>query len=334
MNQPLDISRNQVILPERIINLDGEEFKQKYNQSPFMFSHNLAGHPLFEIPRLVELADTLSSRDECRNPVCDVAGTLIDNKWGDARSKEQQVSEVISKIQDSNAWVLLYSVQFDPAYASLLEQIIVELEELVGIPLRQEITWLDTYIFIASPHAVTNHHIDHEATFLFQIQGEREANLFCPNDRQILSDLEIENYYQGDFSAANYKVESQSKAYVFPLIPGKGVHHPVLAPHCYKNESHYSVALGIHFCLRSHDLLARVYQVNYLLRKLGFKPTSPGQSVLQDRLKILLIGLFSKRNPDSKFELIRSGAQRIRSYVRRVKRLVNLIKRRSPLKEE
>ncbi len=32
---------------------------------------------------------------------------------------------------------------------------------------REDVTWEDAYIFLASPNAVTPYHIDHEATFLF-----------------------------------------------------------------------------------------------------------------------------------------------------------------------
>jgi hypothetical protein len=325
MNQTSNILQSNSMLFKPIFNSNGEEFRQSYNCSPFIFSHNLAGNPLFEIPRLVELSKTLSSKDEYRKPRCHVADVPIDHKWADAQLKER-VSEAIENIAESNAWVLLYSVQVDPDYALLLDRIVTELENQVGMPLRQEITWLDAYIFIASPDAVTHYHIDHEATFLFQIKGEREANVFDPKDRLILSEPEIESYFQGNLDAAIYKSENQDKAHVYNLTPGRGVHHPVLAPHCYKNGGGYSIALGVHFCLRSYDLISRVYQVNYFLRKLGFNPTPPGQSALQDRLKIFLIGLFSKRKPTDKFELMDSGLQRIRALLRPLKRLRALAK--------
>jgi hypothetical protein len=328
VNKTIANLKPQSIPSKHIINSNGEDFRQNYNCSPFMFSHNLEGHPLFKLPRLVELADTLSKKEGQRKPRCHVSDTRVDYKLcGDAQIKEQVV-EAIANIEKSDSWVLLFSVQGDPEYAALLEQIIVELEERTGKPLRQEITWLDAYIFIASPHAVTSYHIDHESTFLFQIQGDREANIFSPSDRQILSEEEIENYFLGNLDAANYKAENQSKAYVYPLTPGKGVHHPVLAPHCYKNGDRPSIALGVHFCLRSYDLRSRVYQVNYFLRKVGLKPTPPGQSMFRDYPKIFLLELFSKRNPVSKFELMDSGLQRIRNYLSPIKHVINWIRKR------
>jgi hypothetical protein len=329
MNKTTANLKPQSIASKHIINSDGEDFRQNYNCSPFMFSHNLEGHPLFKFPRLIELANTLSNKNGHRKPICHLSKMRIDHKLcGDGQDHKDPITETIANIEKSNSWVLLYSVQGDPEYAALLEQIITELEKQVGKPLRKEITWLDAYIFIASPHAATSYHIDHESTFLFQIQGDREANVFSPSDRQILSEEEIEDYFQGNLDAANYKAENQSKANIYSLTPGKGVHHPVLAPHCYKNGNYPSIALGVHFCSRSYDLQSRVYQVNYFLRKLGFKPTPPGQSVFRDYLKIFLIELFSKRNPASKFELMDSGLKRIRNFLSPIKHTVKWIRKR------
>jgi hypothetical protein len=295
-------------LPDQIV-FNTSEIQEKFNLASFMFSHNLAGHPLFELPRLVELANTLS-KDQPNKIACQASEIPAHSKWSEIPTKEY-VEEVISKIEDSGSWVLLYSVQQDPEYNFLLNKIITELEALTGRPLQKEITWLDAYIFIASPHSVTPYHIDHESTFLFQIHGEREANIFDSFDRSVLTDEEIERYYIGDLQSANYLKENQSKASVYKLAPGKGVHHPVRAPHWFKNGDKYSIAMGIHFCQRSYDLQARIYQFNYYLRRLGLTPIPPGKSAIRDKAKIFAMGLLAKRNPSSKYELIRSSITRL-----------------------
>ncbi|KAM3097682.1 hypothetical protein ACKFKF_19245 [Phormidesmis sp. 146-12] len=295
-----------------------QSFKEQFNRSSFMFSHNLVGNPLFELPRLVKLANTLIE-DGPGTIRCQVNDVPIHLKWMDATLKEQfqeQLPEYIANIEQSESWLLLYSVQRDPEYAALLNQLVDELELLTGEPLRQEMTWLDAYIFIASPHSITPYHIDHESTFLFQIRGDRASNLFDQRDRSILTEQELENFYIGDQGAANYNADNQVHAKVYPLAPGTGVHHPVCAPHWYKNGDHYSVAMGVHFGLRSFDLSARVYQVNHYLRKLGLNPTPPGQSPLLDSFKIQTLGLFSKRKPSNKDEVLRSGINRIVSGVK------------------
>lgn len=311
-----DLNQSTSQLPDRILQ-PRSEFREKFNRVPFMFSHNLGEHPLFEIPRLVKLANTLIEAGP-QTIRCQINKVPVDTKWKDVPAKEQfraQLPDYIANIETSDSWLLLYSVQRDPDYKALLDQVVAELEQQTGIDLRGEMTWLDAYIFIASPQAVTHYHIDHESTFLFQIHGERTANLFDGHDRSILTEHELEDFYLGNLDAAQYTQEKQHKAYVYPLSPGKGVHHPVCAPHWFKNGNSYSVALGIHFGLRSLDSQAKVHQVNYFLRKLKLKPMPPGRSAWRDQLKVQIIDLFSKRQPETKLELLYSGVGGLRSAI-------------------
>ena len=300
-------------LPEPIITGGRQEFTEKYNHDSFKFTHNLAGHPLFEIPRLVELADFLLQQEGrsiqfrgSDRPISDL---------NDAQSRNKQREKLLQELADirnSKSWLLLYSVQRKPEYQVLLDQIIEELAQLTSQDLRSQITWLDAYIFVASPQGITPYHIDHESTFLFQISGNRTSNLFDVRDRSILKEAEIESYYFGNFKSAQYRAEYQDKSSIYQLTPGTGVHHPSLAPHWYQNGEQYSVALGIHFCLKDQDRQGKVYQFNYFLRRLGFSPTTPGKSWIKDRLKSLAFELISTRNPKSKYELLRSGVVRIK----------------------
>lgn len=316
-------------LPARILAANEADLYQQLNRNSFMFTHNLAGHPLFQLPRLVELANHLITYGP-GSIRCQVSGIPMNLKWTDVQLKEQfqeQIPEFIANIEKSDSWLLLYKAHRDPAYKALLDQIVNELEAVVDFPLRQEITWLDAYIFIASPHSITPYHIDHDSTLLLQMHGERESNLFDPYDHSILTEQELENFYIGDLNAANYRVENQCKANVYSLTPGRGVHHPVCAPHWYENGSSYSIALGIHFSLRSFDLKARVYQVNHYLRKLGLNPTPLGQSPSRDQAKISAVGLFTKRKPENKLEVFQSGILRMTAPLRLASRIVQRLKR-------
>jgi hypothetical protein len=324
------LSQSRSAFPERILTANEAERYQQFNRDSFMFTHHLAGNPLFQIPRLVELAQHLITYGP-GSIRCQVSGIPMDLKWTDIQLKEQfqeKIPEFLANIEKSDSWLLLYSVQRDPVYKVLLDQIVDELSALTGVPLRDEMTWLDAYIFVASPHAVTSYHIDHESTFLLQMHGDRQANLFPCNDRTLLTDQELENFYTGDFNAATFRPEYQSRANVYPLVPGKGVHHPVCAPHWYQNGETYSVALGVHFGLRSFDLRARVYQVNHYLRKLHLPITPPGKSAFRDRLKIQAMGLLSKRHPVTKSDVVRSGSDRLRTVINSVAAPVKRLRQR------
>jgi putative methyltransferase (TIGR04325 family) len=311
--------------PKPVIEAEPSSFRQQFNHSPFVFSHHLTGHPLFEIPRLAQLANTLLSQGGPGKVLCQSGHFPVHRKWSD-RPVIEQVTAAIAHIQDSNAWVLLDSMQLDPEYDALLNQIVIELEELTGEPLREKMTWLEGTIFISSPGSVTPYHIDHSSNFLLQIQGEKQVNLFDQRDRSVLTELEIEHYYSGDLEAATYRTQNQSKASVYALTPGKGVHHPVLAPHWVKTGHLFSVSLSVNFCLRSFDSQARIYQANHCLRQLGQKPTPPGQSALRDQIKIWTLGLFSERQPVSKYEVIRSGISRLKMPIKAVKQIVMWLK--------
>lgn len=328
-NTQHNLEQPQTGLPVPIIQTSSGAFREDFNRASFQFSHNLAGHPLFEIPRLVKLAEFLIEFGP-GNIRCQISNVPIESKWIDAPLKEQvqqQLPKFIANINTSDSWLLLYHVQRDPEYQAILEQVIAELGALTGKSLQGEITWKDAYIFIASPHSITPYHIDHESTCLFQIHGNRQATLFDAYDRTVVTDQELENFYIGDYGAANYREENRSKANVYSMTAGTGVHHPVCAPHCYQNGDSFSIAFGVHLGLRSFDLNARVYQVNHYLRKFGFQPTPPGKSALKDKLKTAAVGLFTKRNPENKADVLMSGIRRMAAPLSFGKQLAHFLKK-------
>lgn len=293
----------------------GAEFREKFTRQSFLCSHNLVGNPLFELPRLTALAETLLKKEGPSAIRWKNANAPVDARWGQLPPGEQikSVSEAVYNLDKSGSWVLLYRAQQDPEYGAILEKTIDEVAEMIGKPLRDEISWKDTYIFLGSPHAITPYHIDHETTFLFQVHGDREAHFWDQNDRSVLTDQEIEEYYLGNFGAGTYRQENQAKARIYNLVAGKAVYQPVLSPHYYQNGDSYSVAIGVHLDLKSFDRKARAYQVNGLLRSMGIKPTSPGISPWRDELKIRALQLLDKKKCTNKYDVIRSGAMRVRN---------------------
>jgi len=318
-------SRTSQELPERIFNHASGEFAEQFNRLPIAVSHNLGNHPLFELPRLVELAKTLWTLGGAKVVFQD-SGASFENRWDEIQTKAISFINGIRDIQQSGSWVLLKSIQEDPEYQVCIDRCVAEMSELTGIDLKKEITWIDGYIFIASPGAVTPHHIDHESNFLLQVHGEKNFNVSDPNDRSVLFEEEIENYYAGDLSAAGFKPVSQEKAYVFPLSPGAGVHIPSTGPHWVRNNDQYSVSFSINFCMRETDIKARIYQCNHYLRKLDFVPTPPRQSAIKDRLKILALSRLGKAKAANKNELLRQNLKRLDG----ISRVVGKVLRRSP----
>ncbi|MDE3240241.1 MAG: hypothetical protein KGN33_14875 [Paracoccaceae bacterium] len=306
---------------QTVFNAKPLSFRADFDRKSFLFDHNLADSPLFTLPRLADLAETLLKTGGSKSVRWQDGKAPVEAGWDVPLHKEvEHVHKAIANLQDSGSWVLLYSIQRDPEYKDLLDRIMSEVVELTGMS-RADVSWLDAYLFMASPGSLTPYHIDHETTFLFQIHGDRTANLWDGSDRSILPVTEIENYYMGDMGAAIYKPENQRKAMTYDLRHGKGVHQPSLAPHWFKCGEDYSIALGVHFCLRKHDAEAKTHQVNRLLRGLGLAPAPLGVFPARDRIKSGLLALLSKRHPKTKFELLRSGVLRLTLPARLVRKV-------------
>jgi uncharacterized glyoxalase superfamily protein PhnB len=306
-------STETTTVPPRIIEPEGTRFRDDWDKNHFIFHHNLAANPLFTLPALTDLAEQLLKLEGPSAIRWKNSEAAVDDKWGQKPPSEQiaSVTEAIANLNASGSWVVLYRVQQVSEYAAVLNQALDEIETMTGRPLHSELTWKDSYIFMASPNATTPYHIDHECACLMQIHGDRVAHLWDQKDRSVLSELEIEEYYMGDIGSANYSNKKLDKATVYKMNAGTGVHHPSLAPHAYQNGPDYSVACGIHLCKKDIDRKARIYQANALLRRLGVKPAAPGFG--SDQLKMNAIGMFDKKNPRTKHDLIRSGAMRARA---------------------
>jgi hypothetical protein len=209
----------------------------------------------------------------------------------------------------------------------LLKDILGELEVLSGRPLSELITWSSMTVFLASPNVTTPYHIDHESNFLLQIYGAKDLSLHNPGESGIVPEEQLENFYAGDFEAAQYRPELQHLGTIFRMEPGTAVHHPPLAPHWVQNGDQVSVSVSIGFCMKDIDRRARIYQVNHFMRHLGMKPTPPGKSKLSDVLKIAGVGMVSKSNPTTPDEILFSAMRRVVGPPRAIKRWLHSLRK-------
>ncbi len=303
---------SEVAPSARLIPAAPEVFCKNFNISSFGFEHSLADHPLFELPRLARLAKVMLDRGDTEKYVA-LSGkfTAVGANFG-SMEPGARIAEAISGLGEGTSWLKITSAnEADAEYAELLRRILGEIEELSETPIVDEITWCSLTVFMASPNIVTPYHIDHESNFLLQIRGEKDVNLFDPNDRAVLREEEIEEFYIGNLDSARYREEIQSRGAVYHLVPGRGVHHPPLAPHWVKNGDNVSISASIGFGLRSLDRRAKVYQVNRYLRWCGLAPTPPGQSRLRDWFKTQTLRLVSKSRPSTREEILFSGIERV-----------------------
>lgn len=266
-----------------LLKADRELFRSKFDKESFEFAHNLPNSDVFRLERLVEIAQETQKV----NPglvYCDVGVTDLNLRWAHAQKPSYTVAEMIERIHNSGAWIILRQAEKHPELKAILQECMNELQDFTGIKLRRVMKSQGAILFITSPKRITTYHIDRECSLLLQIRGDKTINVFDRNDRNVLSEEELETFWSADNNAARYKPATQDHARVYALKPGRGVHIPVNCPHWLQNGDDVSVSLNVNFQYRD-VYRANAYRANYLLRKAGLKPTPPGRSSLRDTVK-------------------------------------------------
>lgn len=262
------------------IDLDADAFRRNFNRMPFRVRHRLSDHPLFELPRLIELARRLPEENIEYN-----AGNIpiIQDPTLTPRTG-LSIEETIRRIEECNSWMVMKYVEDDPDYSELLNECLSEVGEF-SEPLDPGMCRFEGFVFISSPDAVTPCHIDPEHNFLLQIRGRKFATIFDPSDRQVLSEEMLERYLAGSHRNLTLDPEQISRGIRFELTPGDGVHIPVTAPHYVKVGDNVSISFSITFRTPRSDRRTIVYTVNSYLRKRGLSPAPYGRSPVRDSIK-------------------------------------------------
>jgi Cupin-like domain len=266
-----------------LLQLDKAEFRTSFNQRLFEVQHRLAGHPLFALPRLIELArDTAEQRPDHLH--YDAGDIGIDTRWENAPKSAYPVEDTIRRIDSMGAWIILWNANLDPEYKELLDGCMDEIFDAAEPGLERRLKKREIIIFITSPNRISSYHMDRECNFLLQIQGDKEISVFDHNDREVLTEEEIERFWTVDHNAATYKPELQDHATIVKLKPGNGVHIPINSPHWLKNGNNVSVSASFNFQFFDNER-ANVYRTNYYLRRLGLNPRPPFRAPAIDLAK-------------------------------------------------
>ena len=264
-----------------LVAVDREVFAAYFDRKPFHIRHGLADHPLFALPRLMELARRLPEAFVEYN-----AGALpVGVRPQDTPRTGLSAEETVRRIAECGSWMVLKRVEQDPEYGALLDRCLDDVAREAGSAaprmLRRE-----GFIFLSSPGAVTPFHLDPEHNFLLQIRGSKTVSMWDRDDRFVLSEAEREKFHSA-FEHRNlpWKDVFQTTAWVVPLQPGQGLHFPVAVPHWVRNGPEVSVSFSITFRSEGSHGRELVYRANARLRKLGLSPRPPGQSILLDATK-------------------------------------------------
>ena len=266
---------------------ESDAFAASFDRKPFAFEHRLADLSLFAPQRLLQLARQMAK--DPSDVYYDAGDVRVDQRWDQVPACDLPIDVLLNRIETAGAWVILRHAEKDPEYAALLDACMDEIEALSGFDLRRISKLRNAIIFINSPNRISSYHIDRECNCLLQIRGTKTVHVFDRDDRDVLSESEVERFWTVDNNAAVYKPHLQDRAHVFELGPGRAVHIPVNAPHWVRNGPEVSVSLSINFHYKD-ALLADVYRANYWLRRIGLRPAQPRHSPARDALKSRLYG--------------------------------------------
>lgn len=271
------------------LEFDAEEFRVNYNRKPFQFGHRLAGHPMLAIPELIKLARRLPAGNVHQHRA---EVTMSDDFYNAAASHPTNcaIEETMEGMEVVNSYVMLRNPGVDPAFGAFLRPLWEEIGVMVDSldPGRSNHM---SFVFIASPWAVTPFHLDRVANFHMQIQGEKTIHLWNPADREVLTEEDLAHCVAEprDFHPL-FRPEFTARARPFRQRPGLGVHHPWGAPHAVENGSEVSISLAVTFRSAAMNRRMELHELNHRLRRRGFKPTAVGQSLWRDSLKSVVWG--------------------------------------------
>ncbi|VAV87551.1 hypothetical protein MNBD_ALPHA08-1393, partial [hydrothermal vent metagenome] len=170
-----------------IIELDKTVANEKLHKLPFPVRHTLVDHPLFTLPKLVELAKIMP-RDKIEFSGADLE---IGQSAETTPKLDMAPQDVIRQIEQHNAWMVIKCVEVVPAYRAVLTEFVDGLFAAAGKP-DQKYSNLEGYIFVSSANATTPFHVDAEENILVQIRGDKLVHVFDNDDRALVSEKAME----------------------------------------------------------------------------------------------------------------------------------------------
>jgi hypothetical protein len=264
----------------RFLVIEPDEFLPRFNTRACFVQHQLVDHPLFAMPRLLELAKKLPQKYVRINSGNVAVSATPDQIPGNGLSLE----ESFDRIGDSDTRIMLKKIELVDEYRDLLHTCLAQIEAF-GHPATRGIFAREGYVFLSAPNQVTPYHMDPEINFLLQIRGRKTFHVLPGDDRSILSEPDIEAFYAGTFHSLAFKEEARPQAVPFDMGPGDGVHIPVNHPHWVTTENEVTISFALTLQTAETKRRGAIYAVNHFLRRRGLVPKPYGKSNVRDFVK-------------------------------------------------
>ena len=148
-------------------------------------------------------------------------------------------------------------------------------------------------VFISAPPSVTPFHIDRENNFWLQLRGRKVMNVWDHTDRVVVPADAVEDFIvTHSLRKVRLKEEFKARSHEFETRAGDGVYFPSTSPHMTRSDPDWTepddrvaISIGVNFYTSVTRRVARVYQLNRVLRRCGLSPVAPGESLSADTFK-------------------------------------------------
>jgi len=260
-----------------LIDIDRDAFERSFGRAPASVRHHLADHPLLSVEALAELAEALPEEQVEHN-----LGRLpVVVAPGDAPRADLAPGEVARGIATNGCWMALKNIEAHPAYASLLNECLDEIVELIG-EREGGMGRREGFVFLSAPGSVTPAHVDPEHNLLLHVRGNKELNVGSFPDPAV-KQRELERFYSGGHRNLSWEPHAPV---TFSLGPGDGVYVPVHTPHWVTVPGNVAVSLSITFHTPASADEVVLHRLNASLRRLRLSPAQVGRRPHNDRVKI------------------------------------------------
>ena len=263
-----------------LLALENDLVKTKFHRAPFQLKHTLADHPLFTLPRLIELAKSMP-RDRIEYSSGKVA---VDQRPDEIPQIDLPADEVIRTIEECDAWMVIKGVESDPEYRALLHAFLGEVSAAAGDDV-EPFSDLQAFLFVSSAGSTTPFHIDAEENILVQIRGDKFVHIFDNDDRSLIGEEAME-ISPSKHRNQRYEADFEERAEVFSLKAGDAVHIPYMWPHWVRTGKDYTISIAMTWKTPSVLRLNKIRLMNGTLRRFNRPQRPPGEAPFADGAKV------------------------------------------------
>lgn len=262
---------------------DTAALTQAFPNLPFGLKHHFVGNPLLTLPKLAELVAKLP-RDRLEY---NSGKAAINQRPETTPTVDLEPEQIVRNIESAGAWMVLKSVEQEPAYRKLIEDALMEVARTRGFNGLKAAGFEDIrgFIFVSSANSTTPFHADADENFFFQIHGDKLFHVYDNRDRSIASEEALE---ASAIKHRNlpYEAKFDAKCTTYKLKPGDGVFVPYQWPHWVRTADSYSISLSLTW--KSDEVRRRndIFAVNAMLRGVGMPQNPPGVNPALDTAKV------------------------------------------------